>query len=248
MRNLPQLPLKLVSINVQRANHLHLVLPFIRYHLPDVVCVQELYEADTPLFSAVLNEAGYRFAPMSRFIRDEPPQIFGVGIFSRLPVNDSGVVYYRGDPLAIPDLDQEDPTTWNNKVFPLLWCDVRKGDMIYRVATTHFTWSPDGQATDDQRRDMKSLFAALEPLGEFVLAGDFNAPRGREIFGTLAEKYKDNIPEKYTTSLDSEHHRVQGLTLMVDGLFSTPSYVASDVELISGVSDHCAIRATISKK
>ena len=27
-----------------------------------------------------------------------------------------------------------------------------------------------------------------------VLAGDFNAPRGQEMFDTIAQNYKDNIP------------------------------------------------------
>lgn len=241
------MPLRLISINVQRANHLHLVLPFLRSRMPDVVCVQELYEIDIPLVSALLGDAKCQFAPMSRFIRDDPPQVFGVGIFSRYAVVDSGVTFYRGDPAHIPDLDQNDSATWNNKNFPLVWCDVKKNEQTYRIATTHFTWSPDGQADDDQRCDVKALLAALATLGEFTLAGDFNAPRGREIFDTLSASYKDNIPKHYTTSLDTDRHRVKGLELMVDGLFTTPGYTASEVELVSGVSDHYAITAKIAK-
>jgi hypothetical protein len=36
-------------------------------------------------------------------------------------------------------------------------------------------------------------------------------------------------------------------TKMVDGLFSTPGYLVSDVELHSGVSDHMAITANVAK-
>lgn len=240
-------PLKLVSLNVQRANHLHLVLPFLRSRMPDVVCVQELYEVDIPLFQAILGNASCVFAPMSRYVRDDPPQVFGVGIFSRYAVLDSGVEYYRGDPATMPELDELDPATWNNKNFPLVWCDVKKNDIVYRVATTHFTWSADGQADDDQRRDVQSLLKTLAPLGELVLTGDFNAPRGREIFSVISEKYTDNVPEQYQTSLDSERHRVAGLTLMVDGMFSTPEYAIRNVELISGISDHCAVVGVVGK-
>ena len=39
----------------------------------------------------------------------------------------------------------------------------------------------------------------------------------------------------------------RGLGLMVDGLFTTPKYIASNVKLEPGVSDHMAIVANIEK-
>jgi endonuclease/exonuclease/phosphatase family metal-dependent hydrolase len=128
----------------------------------------------------------------------------------------------------------------------MLSCEIEKEGETFRVATTHFTWTPDGSADDYQRADVKKLLAILGGMGEFVLTGDFNAPRGGEIFGTLAEKYKDNVPSHYTTSIDGALHRAGPLELMVDGIFSTPGYAVSDVELVAGVSDHKAIVATVS--
>ena len=93
---------------------------------------------------------------------------------------------------------------------------------------------------------VKRLLACLEPEEEFTLCGDFNAPRGGEIFTALAMRYQDNIPLEYASSIDGNLHRKGPLPYMVDGLFTTPSYIASDVSLQSGVSDHCAILATVS--
>ncbi len=81
----------------------------------------------------------------------------------------------------------------------------------------------------------------------FVLCGDFNAPRGGEIFSELAARYRDNIPAQYTTSIDASLHRAGDLQLMVDGIFTTPEYQASSVLLHSGVSDHYAVTADITK-
>ena len=81
----------------------------------------------------------------------------------------------------------------------------------------------------------------------FVLAGDFNAPRGGEIFSHIAERYTDNIPPHYTTSIDGTLHRAGPIPFMVDGLFTTPSYRAKGVHLEFGVSDHAAVAATIEK-
>jgi endonuclease/exonuclease/phosphatase family metal-dependent hydrolase len=98
----------------------------------------------------------------------------------------------------------------------------------------------------------------LETQGEFVLTGDFNAPRMHkgnpgEIFSAIASRYTDNIPVHYETSIDASLHRngktrpLDFVDKMVDGLFTTPVYTAHDVGLHFGVSDHAAVSAIISK-
>lgn len=246
--------LSLVSLNIEQSKHLELVIPFIERIRPDVLCVQELMERDIPLLERALQSSHQVFFPMSRILSEETPAIYGVGIFSRLPVKAHGAEHYVGSPDVVPDSDSRDARTFNNTNRAVLWCDVEKGGDIFRVATTHFTWTPHGEADDAQRYDMRSLLAALESLNEFVLTGDFNAPRGGEIFAELAGRYTDNIPQRYETSIDVNLHRA-GTThahelnkRMVDGLFTTPKYEASNVELISGISDHMAIAAVITPR
>jgi endonuclease/exonuclease/phosphatase family metal-dependent hydrolase len=88
----------------------------------------------------------------------------------------------------------------------------------------------------------------LEMLGQrsIILCGDFNAPRGREIFSRLAKRWHDNVPLHYVTSIDPKLHRAGPLQLMVDGVFSTTDYRVRNVVLHQGVSDHCAITADIA--
>ncbi len=118
---------------------------------------------------------------------------------------------------------------------------------MYRLCNTHFLWTPDGSTSDEQRQALSNMFELLENEKEFVLCGDFNAPRGREIFSTLAQKFKDNVPPEYTSSLDPVLHRAAPLHLMVDGLFSTPGYNVTGVKMVGGVSDHCALVGHISR-
>lgn len=98
-----------------------------------------------------------------------------------------------------------------------------------------------------QQRLLPKLLETLGSFPELILAGDFNAPRGGEVFGTIAARYKDNIPPEYKTSIDGGLHRAGKLEYMVDGLFTTPQYIASKVRLIDGVSDHMAIVAEINR-
>jgi len=240
--------LKIVSLNIERSKHFDLVLPFLGREHSEVVCIQELIEHDIPLFEKAL-QAQCIFAPMTRYPEGNPRSVMGVGIFSHLSKTHSAIHYYRGGSSSLQDFDMTNAKTKSETAHHLvLFCDFKKEDSVFRIGTTHFPWTPDGQADDIQRGDMEKVLAFLDSSGEFVLAGDFNAPRGGEIFGMLAQKYTDNVPPHYTTSIDGSLHRGGAIPFMVDGIFSTPRYSVSKVELVSGVSDHCAIVAHISKK
>lgn len=238
--------LKLVSINVERSKHLDLVLPFIHKMQPDVLCVQELIGNNVDAFATASGSVAHRYTPMSRLAGEEVGALSGIGIFSRLPAT-FAESYYVKQSDEIPETNPQQPHTYNNDNRMVLSADVEVADGSFRVATTHFTWTPDGQADDVQRKDLAELFKQLDVLGEFALCGDFNAPRGREIFGAIAARYRDSIPPEYDTSIDGSIHRAGNLQLMVDGLFTTPAYSAENVSLVPGVSDHMAVVADIRK-
>lgn len=249
--------LKLVSINIERSMHLDLVGSFLAESDADVVCVQELMEADAPVLARAMGNAQYIYEPMGRRTGEGDVGIMGVGIFSKIPVLSSDAAYYVGERGRMLDSDSDNAATFNSFNRMVLHADVQQAGTQYRIATTHFTWTPNGLPTDEQRSDMDALKRALGTLGEFVLCGDFNAPRGGEIFAELSKNYRDNVPLQYVWSLDlsihragsgslQEHAKQAGLEgFMVDGLFTTPHYEATSVALVGGVSDHMAITADI---
>ncbi|MDO8576091.1 MAG: endonuclease/exonuclease/phosphatase family protein [bacterium] len=239
--------LKLVCLNIEKDRHLDRVVPFLSEQMPDVFCAQEVYESSIPAIAEALPGSEHVYVPMTRRPKESPPQMQGVAIFSRFPVRARDVHYYVGVPGQVPDSDDNDPATYNANNRPLVTCDVEKDGTTFRVCTTHFTWTPDGEPTDEQRNDMRALLKILEPVNDLILCGDFNVSRGGELFGRLAERYKGNVPPQYTTSIDGDLHRRGQLNRMVDSIFSTPNYVVSGVEMVSGVSDHQALVATISR-
>ena len=252
--------ISLISVNIERSKHLGPVTDFLRAQMPEILCVQELMEHDIGRIADTLGGAQSKFLPMMmREDAGEDSGVMGIGIFSRLPIKEAGVRYYHGDPSALVAYDETDIESRDRtKSLGVVYYDVEKDGAVFRIATTHFTWTPRGNTDDFQRRDIQALLPKLESLGELVFCGDFNAPRiyeGKpgEIFSILVSRYKDNIPPQYETSLDISLHRSgkdrpQELAdKMVDGLFTTPAYTASDVVLHKGISDHCAITATITK-
>jgi hypothetical protein len=112
----------------------------------------------------------------------------------------------------------------------------------------HLSITHEGEVTPSQLKANSIFIKQDKSLGEFVICGDTNAPRGREAFDTIAKEFKDNVPLQYKYSLDKDLHRMKDdVDYMVDGLFTTPAYIASRVELKNGISDHLAIIADVNR-
>ncbi len=240
--------LSLVTLNIERDTHLDKVVPFLRERMPDVVCLQEVYEEDAARIASEL-EAKHHFSTRLRTTVDGVIRKEGTVIMSRVPVRSFDTIWYAGLTTEEPPID---PDSWirfqfHTQRFVIVTAAVEKDGDTFHIATTHFPRSEDGEADNIQRDSLKMFLEKAASCGEMVLCGDFNAPRGKEIFSAIAEAYMDNVPHEYTTSIDGEFHRAGPLPLMVDGVFSTPGYRVSQVEMVCGLSDHCALTALIDK-
>ncbi|MBI2045888.1 MAG: endonuclease/exonuclease/phosphatase family protein [Parcubacteria group bacterium] len=232
--------ISLISLNVEHSKHLETIKAFLEREKSDVFCAQEILDCDIPFFEKIAGPLVF-FAPMLMLSREPKPIFWGIAIFSRLSARAHEAYYYHGDKNCVRMYEKNNPDATSHA---LLYADVEKDGEVFRIGTTHFTWTPDGQADDAQRRDLNALFRALDTAGDIALVGDFNAPRGLEIFSALSARFKDNIPPRYDTSIEGSPHR-NSIKRMVDGLFTTPAYEAYDVSMASGVSDHYAIKARV---
>jgi endonuclease/exonuclease/phosphatase family metal-dependent hydrolase len=237
--------LTLANINIERSHHLASVMAFLSKTAPDVVCLQELIQEDIVGLCSRLGFAHHAYVPMALHPGDGRIRPYGVGILSRFPLLATETVDYAGGGSGsdLFDLSSAESKVRTSRYVVAIGT-VTVGNAVMTVGTTHFPWTPDGSASDHQRRACDRL---LEVLGQrsLILCGDFNAPRGREIFSQLASRWRDNVPPEYVTSIDPKLHRAGPLQLMVDGVFSTKDYRVRNVVLHQGVSDHCAITADV---
>src|SRR5260221_274475 len=172
--------MKLISLNCEAQKHLDLIIPFLQQQQPDVFCFQEIFVDDFELLKKTLGMDGLH-VPIARIVEPnqfgiEPKGLWGVGILSTLPFVAQHSAYYKGDANDIPAYVDGQPNSLNRA---LAWATVRKDGSEFTVATTHFTWSMGGESTPEQMRDLAVLEGILNTIPEFVLCGDFNAPRGR---------------------------------------------------------------------
>ena len=241
--------ISLISLNCEGHKHLARIVPFLQQQRADMICLQEIFQHDLPLLEQELGVSAV-FLPLANVIHPnnygiDPLGEWGLALLTALPTpNVQKECYVGNSAQPIPEFRNGEPNSINRAV---LSATVEKDGQSFSIATTHFTWTNNGDADDRQRGDLQKLFAVLANHPEFVLTGDFNAPRGGEIFAKIAARYTDNISAGITSSLDPNLHRVGYKQLMVDGLFTTLQYQASEVQVVSGVSDHCAIVAKINK-
>ena len=238
--------IKLISLNIEGHKHLDRVIPFFKKQKADVICLQEVFKNDLPFIEKSLQMKTV-FIPLWRVRQTTDYQpgndLFGLAILSSLDLNQSQHQYYSHQPSLVPKYTGSG--TYNHV---LLWVTVHKNKIPFTIANTHFTWAMPKQADQIQKKDLKKLLAILKTIPQFVLCGDFNAPRGQKTFGTLASLYQDNIPSRITTTIDPQLHKAGPLPLVVDGLFSTPHYLVKNVKVQCDLSDHCAIVSNIYQK
>ncbi len=251
--------LRLVNLNIEGDKHLNIIVPRLQALSPDILCLQEVFQVHQSLLEKAFAMTGF-FAPLCIMGQPNPPNYhtlgsFGLALLTKLKVTHLDIYYYfqpkntaevfttqvfANNPycLARPVISATLSSSPNKQV------NADRDEIT--LATTHFTWTPDGQSSPQQRHDLKNLFSYLHSLPPHLLCGDFNAPRGRQTWAKLSQNYQDNIPLSVTSTLDPHLHRHSNLNLVVDGLFSHPQYKVSNVQLVSGLSDHQAVVADIS--
>lgn len=246
--------MRIVSVNIEGDRHLDTVLPFVVNEAPAALCLQEVFQSDLSLFPDYPHRAFLPTTKRQRFTSAESG-VFGIGVLARSPFSQVTTQYLREYPEPLPGFDDSSvDSIYATYRYGIISVHLTE-PVNLRIVTTHFTWTPDGMANDRQRQDLHALKAILHTLGEHVLIGDFNIPRGKnELYPLLAEGYTDCIRTEYDGSIDVARHRLKGTryaseleTNMVDYLFTTPSYRAHTVHLVDGVSDHKAIVADVSR-
>lgn len=244
--------LKLISLNIERSKHLDRILPFFQKERPDVLCLQEVFEAD---LDRIVAETGPVSVVWEKTTQHEEPRnnqkeigFSGLAILSRHSFLEARSAYYY-TPVAGIDLEfSGGRERRETNAQGIVWVKIIHDETVFVIANTHFTWTPDGYPNEHQATDFQSLEKLLKKLPAHILVGDLNAPRGNGMWEKFAALYEtDNIPPSVETTLDPELHRVKSISYVVDALFTPAEYRAENVRLFSGVSDHQAIVAEIGR-
>lgn len=241
--------IKLVSLNIEGQKHLDKVRAFLEQEKADIACLMEVFE-DT-LDTVTKGYEYVEFAP--GYLADQDSElvipgerVWGEVMMSHYPLKNVEKIYLgEHNQFNLPKKANDNHTP------VLIVADIEHPDTIYRVGTVHGTWTKGGLVNARQLREMGKLIEVLNGQ-EIVLCGDFNVVRGNAMYNKLASVFKDNIPSSITTTIDPHLHYANKdqpgrLSLVVDYIFSTPSYKVSELRVESGISDHCGLVAIVEK-
>ncbi|MEZ4195323.1 MAG: endonuclease/exonuclease/phosphatase family protein [Candidatus Paceibacterota bacterium] len=241
---------KLISLNVEGKKHYDLILPFISQEKPDVLALMEA----TRETESWLQNQGYQttYAPIT--LKSDDGANYEIGLLFASQHLHTAVTHYYHYPNPEGMVLADRNNIYNTVANPVILAKVK--ELGINVATTHFTWSPQGEVADlNQTTSLKALLTFLKNQSPHILCGDFNIPRFQNsLYDELTKYYTDTIPKDYASSLDRERHRLGNIpthnnlfkSFMVDYLFTQPPYKASNVRLQFGVSDHAAVLADIN--
>jgi exonuclease III len=232
--------MKLIQINIEGDKHILKVRDFLLKENPDVVCIQEIFLKNLEEFKSFL-KMDFVYAAMH--IKDEDEQ--GIAIFSKNQVLNHKIEYYYKSEEGTY-VQKRDMKLWNMK-YALLNAEI-DGSQNFQITNTHFpVHYPGSEVSEFQKSCFKDMNKLLKTREELILCADTNCPRGTELWDTLASDYKDNIPADVTTTIDGNLHKAGPMSYVIDCLSTSPHYIAENVRLVDGVSDHMAVVAKISR-
>lgn len=227
---------KIVSLNMERHKHFDKVQSFLRKEDREIACLMEVCENDLRQLQGD-NYPYVVYAPNDAMPSLEGKGTTGVAILSKKPIENPEKFYCGEDDRAYltePGMGTHAPILITAQI----------GDI--QLGAIHFTWTKDGLVDNRQRKHVEILLNYLKSKGEIVVCGDFNIPRPNEMYLEIAKQYKDNIPPEIVTTLDPDLHRANfvkpgKLKFVVDYAWTSPRYSVFELQVVKGVSDHCAI-------
>ena len=237
--------LTVVSLNIQQGKHLDKIIPTVMRIHPEVCCFQEALLSSIPKLSQKLELPHNYFIPLAngsqtRSWNIHPDDQWGMLFLSRVAFKDKGFHCYAGDAAVIPEINEH----YNSPRRAIAWVKISK----FTLLQTHFTWTPVhfGGVTFEQSADFAKLLAGLDQFPAGVLCGDLNSPRGKSLWSQLANRFTDYTPPEIVTTIDPKLHRAGDLKIVVDCVFAWGNHMVTDIELLTGVSDHYGFKFIVN--
>ena len=237
--------MKILCLNTNRNSPLQNQRDLIERIIPDVICLQEMREDYFFEWLEIFESRGI-FAPQWYEYMEEECVNVGSAIITTWKDSDFENHYYRGNSDSIPFFNGGNI---EQAAIPraLQTATINVGGDTYQVANLHFTWAPNGIPSQTQINDAYKVSKILEKLKQFVLCGDFNTPVGSEAFRIMRSSATLAEVVDCDSTIDPNFHYEKNLKIVVDALLFTEPYMLNDIQLICGVSDHCALMANMEK-
>jgi endonuclease/exonuclease/phosphatase family metal-dependent hydrolase len=257
----PKESFKVATLNLWGGQRLDSAIKILREEKPNVLMLQEVRKDPFMLrnIRQALDMQSMVFAPMGSYCGPEKmgQALTGVAILADKELSEDKIHplgEFNHDPKTAGRFWPEYNDRPLNSVLLTALYPLKDG--LVRVATTHGAWVPkadSGEVSVMQKLQtamMKEYFLTY-PDHPIVFGADFNRQVNTAAFCELSPLLRSVLPASVRSTIDPVHiANKEGFTLelAVDTICISESLVASDVRVVSGLSDHCMVVATISRR
>ncbi len=217
-------------------------------HLPDIVCLQEVFEKDCARLAAV-GDYQVKYAISTLMPEGSKghtsPRSWGVAVLTPVPVHRQTLSYYADDPRIRIFKERNDPHRL------VVMTEIEHEGRFYRIGTTHLHLVHERRS---HRRPARRFRPAQTSAAAIPALCSVRRLQRAARQGNIRESSPtnwaslDHLPADVTSTLDPKLHRAGTLELAVDTIFSTPEYRVTGVQVFEGLSDHKGILARIERR
>lgn len=215
---------------------------------PDIICLQELSQnyyrtnfIDTPKYLSGKLGYNYSFAMAQKWPTENGDKIQGNGILSRYPIINSKKKWIR-------PIDNNNYYDYTNEGRIALLVDIKIGDKIVTVITTHLSYSNYLTESASKIEEEDTFLQLLEDKHSCtIITGDFNLEEKSRLIGLMEQKFQHVGPDyrhkTWTTkSFDHNGFKSDKLKWRLDYVFATKDINIIKSQTIKTVfSDHLPI-------
>lgn len=245
--------IKILQWNIWYKEELSKNADFVKKYAPDILCVQELMEVknkniNNPEKLYQLLDKRYDYFYQVSATWDNRINITnqGNGIYSRFPIlskKHSYVSRFKHNPLNASD---------EGRVY--MEIDIKVGEKILTVSTTHLSYTPDLEITEKRKKEATKLSDILKKKeNKFIFTADLNASPDSYVVkqilknGNLKNAGPDFEEKSWPTKPFNYHGHVEEMfKWRADYVFTTKDLkvISSDI-IKTDVSDHFPILTVI---
>jgi len=238
--------IRVFNLNIQSRKHLGVFPDRINQYKPDVVCLQEVFKVDVETIKDKLGMKNSLFVSAGRVMKKNKWNIPAEGSWGQLILTNLDAKYGQE---VYSDRGEKEPlhNEYPNSINRLLtWAKVKKNNDVFNVVNAHFTWLGEEKVSVEQNKDYEKMMKIINKFDDVLVCGDFNFHRGRSLWKKMSTDLIDNVPDEVLSTLDPRLFRVPDLEVVCDGFFTKGNHVASGVEVVCGMSDHCGITGELN--
>ncbi len=241
--------MKLISLNLWQGRLYKNYPDFIQKHNADILCLQEVYDADRriPLGDMFISLSKVKkasslenviFAPTLSFIIQNTKVSFGNAVLSRYPLSNQRTVFTNGEYIEVGNPEDYVSNTRNAQI-----ANTNLNGQVINLVNYHGYWEIDPEGSD---RSLESITKLINEVRDrkppLIMSGDFNLNANSKAINYLKNELNLRDLTEEAGSPSTMSNQIVPYTASCDHIFVSRDIKVNSFTVADDlVSDHKAL-------